>query len=488
MGDDYDAVVVGAGPNGLAAGITLAQAGLSVLLIEANEEIGGACRSEELTLPGFVHDSCSAIHPLAVASPFFKALPLDRFGLKWIQPEFPLAHPVNEGRCVVLHRGLAAQMAELGEDAPAYQRLMEPLVAHWEDITREVLQPLLHVPRKPIPLMRFGLQALRPATQLARSLFKTEAARALFGGLAAHSFVSLDRAATSAVGLVLGILGHAVGWPMAKGGAGTITAALAAYFRELGGRIVTNQRIKNIDDAPRSRALFLDLTARQVLAIAEHRLPARYCTALRNFRYGPAVFKVDYALSAAIPWKFPNCSKAGTIHLGGTLSEIQQAEQMASEGTVPARPFVLLAQHSLFDETRAPEGKHTAWAYCHVPHGCNVDMTNAIEDQIERFAPGFRDCVLARCARGAKMLEEGNANLVGGDINGGLADLRQTIARPVLSLQPYKTPLKGTYICSSSTPPGGGVHGMCGYNAAVLSLRNDFGVYRESSSRLQGTL
>jgi phytoene dehydrogenase-like protein len=468
---EYDAVVVGAGPNGLAAAITLAQAKLSVLLIEANQDIGGACRSAELTLPGFIHDSCSAIHPLAVGSPFFRSLPLNRFGLEWIQPGLPLAHPLDD-QCVNLHRAL--EEMELGEDGRAYERLLRPLVSSWEDLANDILRPLLHWPRKPIPLIKFGLNALRPAAQLSHSLFKGEPARALFSGMAAHSFLSLDQTASSAIGLVLAMFGHATGWPLPRGGSGMITRAMGAYFRELGGKIITNQRVKNIDELPRAQATLLDLTARQVRQAAGRRLPPRYCRALENFRYGPAVFKLDYALSAPIPWKFPDCAKAGTVHLGGTLAEIEQSERQVSEGAVPDRPFVLVTQSSLFDSTRAPEGRHTAWAYCHIPQGCDTDMTDRIEEQLERCAPGFRDCVIARCARGPALLEQGNANLVGGDINGGLADLRQLIGRPVLSLNPYRTPLKGTYICSASTPPGGGVHGMPGYNAAVLCLRNEF--------------
>lgn len=466
-------MVVGAGPNGLAAAITLARARLSVLLIEANAEIGGACRSAALTLPGFIHDSCSAIHPMAVASPFFSSLPLEKFGLKWIQPDFPLAHPLEDGG-VLLHPELSRQAAELADDGESYDRLVGPFVDHFKEFASEVLKPLLHFPREPFLLARFGLKALRPASCLLRSQFKTERARALVGGMAAHSFLSLDQTASSAVGLVLAIVGHAAGWPLPQGGAGMITKALGAYFESIGGRIETNRRVKTIDELPRARAVFFDLTPRQVLEIAGHRFPARYGRALKQFRYGPAVFKLDHALSSPIPWKFSDCAKAGTVHLAGTLSEIEQSEEAIFNGEAPARPFVLVTQPSLFDGTRAPKGKHTAWAYCHIPHGCEVDMTSRIEDQLERFAPGFRDCIIARCARGPAALEKDNANLVGGDINGGLADLRQMIARPICNLQPYKTPLKGTYICSASTPPGGGVHGMCGYNAAIISLRQDF--------------
>jgi phytoene dehydrogenase-like protein len=472
---DYDAVVVGAGPNGLAASITLAEAGCSVLLIEANREVGGACRSGPLTLPGFVHDVCSAIHPLAVASPFFRRQPLEKYGLKWIEPPLPLAHPLPDQPGVSLHRDLKAQARQLGQDGEIYRRLMQPFVSDWEDLAVEALQPLPHFPRKPWLLVKFGMQALRSASHLARNKFGTEPARALFGGLAAHSFLALDKAGSSAVGLVLGTLAHAVGWPLPEGGAGKITQALNVRFQRLGGLVETNRRVKNIDELPPSRVLFLDLTPRRVVSVAGHRLPAAYRRSLEKFRYGPAVFKIDYALSSPIPWRYPDCREAGTVHLGGTLAEIELAEKMAFGGAVPECPFVLLAQPSLFDRTRAPAGKHTAWAYCHVPHGCEIDMTQRIEGQIERFAPGFRDCVIAKSVRGPRTLEEDNANLVGGDINGGLADLWQLVARPVLSFHPYRTPLKGTYLCSASTPPGGGVHGMAGYNAALLALQHEFG-------------
>jgi phytoene dehydrogenase-like protein len=464
LNDHYDAVVVGSGPNGLAAAITLARAQRSVLLVEANIEVGGSCTSAELSLPGFVHDVCSAIHPLAIASPFFRSLPLEQYGLKWIQPEMPLAHPLDGGKCVLLHRSLKAQAEELNDKN--WQQVLGPFVAYWENLLSEVLQPLLHVPRHPILLAQFGKLAIRPAAQLAHRSFNNESTQALFAGLAAHSFLDLQRWGSSATGLILAALAHSVGWPMPQGGAGKITSAMADYFQNLGGKIMTNRKIANIDELPKSQAIFLDLTPRQILRVARHRLPTGYCRKLEAYRYGPAVFKIDYALSAPLPWLNPNCSRAGTVHLGGSFAEIVDAEKRVVRGQIPQRPLVLFAQHTLFDKTRAPQGRHTGWAYCHIPHGCDTDVTGLIEAQIERFAPGFRDCIIARSTRGPKILEQQNANLVGGDINGGLADLRQLIARPVLSFCPYRTPLPNLYICSASTPPGGGVHGMAGYNAA----------------------
>lgn len=469
--ESYDAIVVGSGPNGLAAAITLARAKCSVLLVEGREEIGGSCTSAELTLPGYVHDVCSAIHPLAVASPFFRSLPLERYGLKWIQPEIPLAHPMDGGKCVLLHRSISMQIKEFGDDGDAWRRFLGRFVENWQELMPDILDPLLHFPRHPFLLLRFGIPALQAAAGLARQRFRNEETQALFGGLASHSFLDLGKPASSATGLVLAILAHAVGWPMPEGGAGKISAALGAYFRDFGGKIITNRTIINIDELPPAKAIFLDLTPKQVLHVAGHRLPQAYRRKLENFRYGPAVFKIDYAMSSPVPWRTPDCAKAGTVHLGGSLSEIEEAEQNVARGKLPRRPFILFAQHTLFDPSRAPKDRHTGWAYCHIPHACDVDATDLMETQIERFAPGFRDCVIARCARGPKLLEQYNPNLVGGDINGGLADLWQLLARPVLSFNPYQTPCKTLFICSASTPPGGGVHGMGGFNAARSFLR-----------------
>jgi phytoene dehydrogenase-like protein len=469
-----DAVVVGSGPNGLAAAITVARAGCSVLVCEANATIGGGARSAELTLSGFVHDVCSAVHPLAAGSPFFKTLPLERFGLEWIQPDIPLAHPLDDGTAACLYRDVDFTAEQLPGDSRAYRRLMKPLACNWEKLADEFLQPMLHLPRHPMALAQFGIPALCPASSLAKILFKHDPARALFGGIAAHSFLPLEAIASSAFGLVLGMAGHAVGWPIPRGGSQAIANALANCLRELGGTIETNRRVENLSDLPKSRVILLDVSVWQFLRIAGQGMAAAYRRRLESFRHAPGIFKIDYALSEPIPWKAEACRRAGTIHLGGTMDEIAAAERDVAHGTIPERPFTLVAQQSLFDETRAPPGQHTLWAYCHVPFDCKIDMSDPIESQIERFAPGFRDCVLARHKMSSADLEKSNANLAGGDINGGAANLMQLIARPIFSPTPYRTPLRGVYLCSASTPPGGGVHGMCGYHAARLALREIF--------------
>ena len=474
MRDAYDAIVVGSGPNGLAAAITMARAGCSVLVYEANATIGGGARSAELTLPGFLHDVCSAVHPLAAGSPFFKTLPLERVGLEWIEPEIPLAHPLEDGSAAWLCKDIEVTAENLREDSGAYRRLMKPLARNWEKLSIEFLQPMLHVPRHPFVLARFGVPALCPATLLASFMFKGEPARSLFAGMAAHSFLPLEALASSAFALVLGLAGHAVGWPIPRGGSQQISNALAAYLRELGGKIEVNCPIENLNDLPKSRAVLLDVSVWEFLRIAGQQLPSHYRRQLESFRHSAGVFKIDYALRCPIPWKADVCRRAGTIHLGGTMDEIATAERDVSLGKIPERPFVLVAQQSLFDETRAPAGKHTLWAYCHVPFGCKIDMSDRIESQIERFAPGFRDCILARHKMGPTDLERSNPNLTGGDINGGAANLSQLIARPILSPTPYRTPLPSVYLCSASTPPGGGVHGMCGYHAARAALRARF--------------
>lgn len=468
----YDAVVVGSGPNGLAAAITLALAGRSVAVFEARETVGGGMRSAELTLPGFTHDICSAVHPLGVASPFFRTLPLERYGLEWIQPPAPMAHPLPDGPAALLERSITETAERLGADGSAWRRLMEPLTRDWEVIARAFLGPLrpLALASNPLALGRFGVRALLPATTLARGLFRGEAARALFAGMAAHAMLPLEQTPSAAYGLMLGASGHAVGWPVARGGSQRIADALAAYLRDLGGEIFTGVEVESLDALPPARAILCDVTPRQLLRLADKRLPAGYAAALRRYRYGPGSFKVDYALDGPVPWKDPACLRAGTVHVGGSLEEIAAAERAVARGETPERPLTLVAQQSLFDPSRAPEGKQTLWAYCHVPNGSTVDMTARIEAQLERFAPGFRERVLARHVSGPADLERYNANYIGGDINGGLQDIWQLFTRPTLSLDPYKTPVEGLFLCSSSTPPGGGVHGMCGYWAAHDAL------------------
>ena len=470
MASDYDAVVVGAGPNGLAAAIELARAGRSVLVREAAEVVGGGLRSDELTLPGFVHDVCSAIHPLAAASPFFRTLPLSEHGLEWIEPPVPLAHPLDEGEAVVLRRSVAETAEGLDADAGAYRRLFGPPVAAWDRLEDALLGPLLRVPRHPIALARFGLGALQPATTLARRRFRGEPARALFAGLAAHSILPLERPATASFGLVLGTTAHAVGWPLPRGGSQRIADGLASYLRSLGGEILTGAPVESLDEL-RAPTVLCDVGPRQLLRLAGDRLPRRYRRALERFPYGPGVFKLDWALSGPIPWAASECAQGGTVHLGGTLEEIAASERSPEDGETSERPFVLLAQPTLFDPSRAPEGRHTAWAYCHVPNGSTADLTDAIERQVERFAPGFRERILARSVLAPADLERRNPNLVGGDIAGGSNELRRLLARPALRPIPYSTPLEGVYLCSASTPPGGGVHGMCGYLAARAALR-----------------
>jgi len=471
----YDAVVVGAGPNGLSAAVELAREGLSVLVREASDRIGGGARTEGVTRPGFRHDLGSAIHPLGVGSPFFSSLPLGDHGLEWIHPELPLAHPLDDGRAVVLSRSAQETARGLGPDGPAYLRLVQPFVAAWDTFADHVLDTPLRPPGHPVLMGRFGLRALRPATKLARGTFRTPAARALLAGNAAHSALPLDQSPSAAIALVLMVAGHAVGWPAPRGGAGAITRALAAYFRTLGGTIETGLPVRSLDELPDARAVVLDLTPRQVVAIARNRLPAGYRSRLEAWRYGPGAFKVDWALDAPIPWTAEPCRLAGTVHLGGTLEEIAEAEAAPWAGRTHGEPFVLLAQPTVFDSTRAPEGRHVAWAYCHVPNGWDGDATDALERQVERFAPGFRAHILERRSQGPSALEAWNPNLVGGDINGGALTLSQTLGRPEWSLNPWATPVEDLYLCSASTPPGGGVHGMCGYHAARSALRRTFG-------------
>ena len=471
MKKDFDAIVVGAGPNGLAAAIELAKRGKRVCVYEANETIGGGARSAALTLPGFVHDTCSAVHPLAVGSPFFKNLSLAEYGLEFIYPPAAVAHPFDDGSAFLLHRSVTETAAQFGIDAQSYERLLHPLVNHWENLAPELLGPI-HFPRHPLAMTRFGLNGIRVAAGFLRNRFSDDCTRAFFAGAAAHSCLSLNAFGTTAFGLVLLTLGHTNGWPIPRGGAQNISNAMATYFRSLGGEILTGARVKSLDDLPPSACVLFDLTPRQLLHILGERLPRGFKRKLGRYKYGPGVFKMDWALDGPVPWRAPQCFEAATVHLGGSFTEIEMSESAVWEGKCTERPFVLVAQPSLFDSSRAPEGKHTLWAYCHVPNSSTMDMSEHIENQIERFAPGFRSRIIARSTFSPAQMEGLNANLVGGDINGGAATITQLFTRP--TIRTYSTPIKNVYICSSSTPPGGGVHGMCGYHAARTALRKSF--------------
>ena len=466
-----EVIVVGSGPNGLAAAIEMARSGFRVSVLEAAETVGGGTRTLELTLPGYRHDVCSAIHPLCVSSPFFSQLPLDRHGLQWIYPQAALAHPLDDGSAVLLERDLTRTLETLDSaDQRPYRRLMAPLMEHWDALAADLLAPI-HFPWHPLLVASFGSHALRSAQGLSRGQFQGgERASALFAGLSAHSFLPLDKAGSAAFGLILGVLGHLNGWPFPQGGSGRISEALAGYLQSLGGSIRTGCHVASVDEFSSQAMIFLDQTPRQALLLAGHRFEAGYLRHLEKYRYGPGVFKMDWALAGPIPWRAAECQRAATVHLGGTMAEIAAAERQVWQGGHPERPFVLVAQQSLFDPTRAPEGKQAGWAYCHVPNGSRVDMTQRIERQIERFAPGFRDLILAREVRDTAALEGYNENLVGGDINGGVQDLRQIAVRPIAGRHPYATSDDHIFLCSSSTPPGGGVHGMCGYHAARLAV------------------
>lgn len=464
-------MVIGSGPNGLAAAITLAQAGRSVLVIEGKDTIGGGTRSQELTLPGFLHDVCSAVHPMAVISPFFRKLPLEQHGLSWIQPPVPLAHPLDDGSAAVLTRSVDETAASLGKDAAAYKQIFSRLVDDWPRL-ESLLLGMARLPRHPLAASFFGLLAMRSASGFAKSHFRGDHARALFAGLAAHSMLPLERVATAAFGLVFAMTAPVAGWPIPRGGSQSIANALASYLRSLGGEIVTGEMVQSLDELPKARAILCDVTPRQLLALAGSRLPESYRRKLEAFRYGPGVCKVDWALEAPIPWTAEACRRAGTVHVGGTLDEIAASERAPSKGEYADRPFVLLSQPTLFDSSRALAGTHIAWAYCHVPLDSEIDMSGRIEQQVERFAPGFRRTILKRNVMLTADMQRYNPNLIGGDIGGGSAELDQFFLRPTRRL--YRTPARGLYLCSASTPPGGGVHGLCGHLAAKAALHDGF--------------
>jgi phytoene dehydrogenase-like protein len=475
MGDNpsmssADAAVIGSGPNGLAAAITLAHEGMKVVVFERNETVGGGCRTEELTLPGFRHDLCSAVHPLGVGSPFFKNLSLEQHGLTWVYPEFEMAHPLDDGSAIVLHRSVDETAKALGKDGTAYSRIMKPLFRNATGLMSDVLGPA-RPPRHPLVLAMFGVWGIRSVTGLAESVFEGERAKALLAGAGSHSILPLGQSPTAAYAITLLLLGHWVGWPMPRGGSAKIAEALLAELRSRSGEALTGRQIESMEELSDFRVKLFDVAPRNLARIAGESLPSRYRDKLNSYRHGPGTFKIDLALDGPIPWKAEECTRAGTIHLGGTLEEITESEEAVWRGNIPERPFIILAQPSLFDETRAPPGKHTVWAYCHVPAGSNFDMSSRIEDQVERFAPGFKDLILSRHKLFPANFEEKNPNLIGGDINGGVQDWRQLFSRPLTRLDPYSTPASDIFICSASTPPGGGVHGMCGYFAARSALK-----------------
>lgn len=473
----YDAIVVGSGPNGFSAGITLARAGLSVLMVEAQPTIGGGMRTKELTLPGFHHDVCSAVHPLGIASPFFASVPLKKFGLEWAQPEVPLAHPLDGGRAGVMLKDIDATAALLpGKDGKAYRQFYGGMKRTVEMLLPELLGPLLKFPRHPFHMAKFGLAGMRSAAGLARSKFKSDEGQGMFCGHAAHSVLPLEKPFTAAVGMMLATTGHMVGWPVAVGGSQSLANALGRYFEALGGEIVVDCKVEDLEALPKAQAYLFDTSPKGLIAIAGDLLPEGYLNSLQRFRFGPGVFKLDLALSGPIPWTNPHCRQAGTVHLGGSLAEMVESEQACWEGRVAERPFVLLSQQSIPDPTRAPAGQHTCWAYCHTPPHFEGDLTGTILRQIERFAPGFRDLIIGSHAMNPRDLVAYNPNYVGGDIIGGVQDLVQMVRRPIFSADPYATPVKNLFLCSASTPPGAGVHGMCGYHAARSALHRVFGL------------
>lgn len=477
----YDAVIVGSGPNGLSAGVRLAQEGLRVLILEAKESIGGGTRTAELTEPGFLHDVCSAVHPTAAASPFFRSLELEKHGLEWVHPKYPYAHPFEDGEAATAQISLQETAIGLGKDARDYRHLFGEFIENWGYISEDIFGTL-RMPKHPLLMARFGWYGMFSAKLLASSLFKTKEAKSLFMGCAAHSILPLNKAFTASFGLVIGASAHAVGWPFAKGGSAAISKVLSELFQSFGGEIQTNVEVKKLADIPPATSILFDLTPFQISSIISDRLPPSYKRKLETYTYGPGTFKMDFALSEPVPWLNEKCRQAGTLHLGGTYEEIIDSEASVWKGKHSENPYVLVAQPSLFDDTRAPSGKHVLWAYCHVPNGSETDMSETIEKQIERFAPGFRDTIISKHTFNSKEFEAYNSNYIGGDINGGAQFAKQLFGRPVLKWDPYKIPVEGMYICSASTPPGGGVHGMSGFHAAESVLKNEFGDLAEKIS------
>lgn len=473
----YDAVIIGSGPNGLAAGIALSQEGKRVLILEAHKEVGGGTRTAELTLPGFHHDVCSAVHPSGFISPFFKTLPLEKFGLEWIHPEVSVAHPLDNAPAILLKKSIKDTATQLGQDSNRWVSLFEEFVGASDALFKDTMAPL-QIPNNPILLSKFGLKGARSAVSFVNSYFKDEQAKALFAGCAGHSILPFDKMLTSAFAMMFVIQGHVTNWPIVKGGSQNLAKALSGYFVSLGGTITTNTRITNFEQLPKAKAYLFDTDPKQLAAICKDELPKSYLNRLHNYKYGPGIFKVDWALSESIPWKDPNCLKASTVHVGGTFNEIAKSEKDMWEGRHSEKPFLILCQQSEFDATRAPKGQHTGYAYCHVPNGSTKDMTAAIESQIERFAPGFKNIILSRHKTSTKEFQDYNPNYLGGAITGGVSDISQLFTRPVARLNPYSTPNPSIYICSASSPPGGGVHGMCGYYAAKSVLNKKAAIKR----------
>ncbi|MFT7588735.1 MAG: phytoene dehydrogenase-like protein [Limisphaerales bacterium] len=470
MASQFDAVIIGSGPNGLSAGIYLADKGLKVCILEGHHKVGGGMRTEELTLPGYHHDVCSAVHPMAYLSPYFKDLKLEQYGLEWIFPEVSVAHPLDNEPAVLLAKSIDETARGLGEDENRYKNLITEFAENAEHLFKDALKPL-GIPKHPLLLARFGSKAFMPATWFAKHFLKDKRSKALFAGCAAHSILPLDNYFTTALGLIFLTSGHAVNWPMPKGGSQALADALLKCFISKGGQLFLNNKIDRFNQLPEAKAYFFDTNPHQLACIAKDQLGQGYLNRIKKYNYGPGVFKIDYALDGPIPWKDPNCLKASTLHLGGSFEEIALAEKEVWQGIHNERPYVLLSQQSQFDNTRAPQGKHTCWAYCHVPNGSEQDMTQIIENQIERFAPGFKDIILAKHNMGTSDFEKYNPNYVGGAVTGGAADISQLFTRPVLRRNPYSTPNPKIFICSASTPPGGGVHGMCGYWAADSAFK-----------------